>query len=66
MTPIAVSLKTAGEMMELSEDTIARLVDAGELPVIQVGRRRRIPVAALTQWAADRVGTSVATQAVAS
>lgn len=41
---LLVSTRDAAEMLDVSERTVSRLITAGELPVIQMGRIKRIEV----------------------
>lgn len=50
MTSLAVSVKTAAAMTDLSESTIREAIDAQRLPAYRVGRAIRILVADLEQW----------------
>jgi len=49
--PISVTKPVAGELVGLSERTIEKLIDAGELPVMRIGRAVRIRVESLRRWA---------------
>lgn len=43
IVPLAYTFAHAGELLDgLSEKTIKRLADRGELPVVEIGRSRRI------------------------
>lgn len=48
--PLAVSIRTAADMLDLSEWTIREAVSRGQLPARKVGRVLRIEVADLTEW----------------
>jgi excisionase family DNA binding protein len=56
---LAVSVKTAAAMTDLSETTIREAIDAQHLPAYRVGRAIRVTVADLEQWLAGliRVGS---------
>lgn len=59
MAPIAVAVKTAAALTDLSETTIRDAIDAQALPAYRVGRAIRIRVEDLKQWLAGltRVGS---------
>lgn len=51
-TPLAVTLKDAAAMLGLSEKTLRRLADRGQIRLIKVGRRTLVPyqdLSALTE-----------------
>lgn len=50
MTALAVSVKTAAAMCELSESTVREAIDKGRLPAFRVGRAIRIHVTELETW----------------
>jgi excisionase family DNA binding protein len=56
---LAVSVKTAAAITELSETTIREAIDQERLPAYRVGRAIRVTVADLEQWLAGlvRVGS---------
>lgn len=56
---IAVSVKTAASLTDLSETTIREAIDKQHLPAYRVGRAIRVLVADLEQWLAGltRVGS---------
>lgn len=56
---IAVSVKTAAALTDLSESTIREAIDKNVMPAYRVGRAIRILVADLEQWMAGltRVGS---------
>lgn len=47
---IAVAVKTAAAMTDLSESTIREAIDKGALPAYRVGRSIRIKVSDLEDW----------------
>lgn len=49
MTPLTLSVHDAAELLGVSDDLVYRLCDEQLLPVIQLGRRRVIPRAAIDQ-----------------
>lgn len=57
--PLAVSVKTAAAMTDLSETTIREAIAKDELPAYRVGRAIRVRVADLENWLAGlvRVGS---------
>ena len=48
-TPISLSIKESGAVLGVSANTVRRLVAAGRLPSIRIGRRRLVPVEALKE-----------------
>lgn len=50
MTAVAVSVKTAAAMTEVSETTLRAEIEAQRLPAYRVGRAIRIRVADLEEW----------------
>lgn len=50
MNAIAVSVKTAAAMVEVSESTIREAIDKGALTAFRIGRAIRIHVAELEAW----------------
>lgn len=56
---LAVSVKTAAALTDLSESTIREAIDSQRLPAYRVGRAIRIFTADLEQWMAGlvRVGS---------
>jgi excisionase family DNA binding protein len=66
MEPLAVTLSTAADVLAVSPRTIRRLLDAGELQRIRIGRSVRISAASLRRYIEDasnvgnnRVGAAV-------
>jgi excisionase family DNA binding protein len=57
--PLAVSVKTAAAMTDLSETTIREAIDKQRLPAYRVGRAIRVLVVDLQAWLAGltRVGS---------
>ncbi len=49
-TPLALSPAKAADLLGVSRTIINNLMYSGELPNIQVGRRRLIPLKALETW----------------
>jgi hypothetical protein len=58
--PRVIGLEVAAQVYGLSADTLARLQDAEGLPVIRMGSRRLLPVAAADAWFAARISPAVA------
>ena len=50
MTALAVSVKTAAAMVDVSESTIREAIDKKRLPAFRVGRAIRIHVSELEAW----------------
>jgi excisionase family DNA binding protein len=48
-TPLSLSIKESGAVLGVSANTVRRLVAAGRLPSIRIGRRRLVPVEALKE-----------------
>lgn len=46
----AVSIRTAAEMYDVSQDTIRAAIRSGDLDAKKIGTRWAIPVAALERW----------------
>ena len=51
---LAVTFQEAAELVSVSEKTIRRLVDQGDLPVVKIGRAKRIAVKDLEQMLEDK------------
>lgn len=58
MPPLALSYADAGRLIDVSESTIKRLVAAGELCAIDVGRSRRVPVSEVERYVARQLGAA--------
>lgn len=54
--PRLVSVDIAGEIYGVSADTIVRLQDDEGLPVVRIGKRRLVPIAAADAWFAQLGG----------
>jgi excisionase family DNA binding protein len=52
--PLLIRVEEAARMLSLSRSTIYEMLDAGELPSVRRGVARRIPLAALRAWVAER------------
>lgn len=59
MNAIAVSVKTAAALLDVSESTIREAINKQQIPAFRVGRSPRIKVADLDAWcdAQPRVGS---------
>ncbi len=58
--PRVLGIEVAARVYSLSADTIARLQDQEGLPLIRVGTRRLVPVAAADAWFAARTSGGAA------
>jgi len=47
---LALNVAEAGEVLGIDRRLVTRLIDAGELPCIRVGRRRLIPLEGIKQF----------------
>lgn len=56
ITPRLLGLEVAADVYGISADTIARLQDAGQMPVVRIGNRRLVPVAATDAWIESMTG----------
>lgn len=54
--PRLVSVDVAGEIYGVSADTIVRLQDDEGLPIVRIGKRRLVPIAAADAWFATLGG----------
>ena len=50
MNPLAVSVRTAADMLDISDSTIRLAIDKQQLPAFRVGRMVRIYVEDLKAW----------------
>jgi excisionase family DNA binding protein len=57
--PLLVRVEEAARILSLSRSTIYETMDAGELPSVRRGTARRIPLAALREWVARQIDSSV-------
>lgn len=53
-SPLLVRVEEAARILSLGRSKIYELLGSGELPSVKCGKSRRIPLAALEQWVADR------------
>ncbi len=60
MPPLALSYVDAGRLLDVSESTVKRLVVAGQLRAIDVGRSRRVPVSEVERYIARQLGAAFA------
>lgn len=51
---LLVRVEEAAQMLSLGRSTVYELIASGELPSVTIGAARRIPMAALEQWVAQR------------
>lgn len=59
MTGRWYSIKEAAEVLDVSHDTVSRLIERGDLPAVRVSERIvRIPVPALDFYASGRKASS--------
>jgi excisionase family DNA binding protein len=47
---LALSIAEAADALALSARTVEELVKLGQLPIVRIGRRVLLPVAALKSW----------------
>ena len=59
MTTLAVSIKNASQMTDISETTLRDAINKQQLPAFRVGRSIRVRVTDLDQWLSTltRVGS---------
>jgi excisionase family DNA binding protein len=62
MNPEIMTLKEVADYIRLSEKTVSRLAQKGEIPALRVGRHWRFDRAAIDAWMAGRKTVSVADQ----
>ena len=55
---LAVDLAEAGEMLGVGRSTVHKMVRAGKLPHVRIGRRIIIPVKALKDWLEQQASES--------
>lgn len=55
---LLLTVEEAARRIKFSRSKTYQLVADGEIPSIQVGSQRRIPIAALAQWLARKVEES--------
>ena len=58
--PRLLGVEVAALVYGISADTIAAGQDAGELPVLRIGRRRLVPVKAMDAWIDAQLAESAA------
>ena len=51
---LATTFKEAADLLSVSERTIRRLVNQGDLPVVKIGRAKRIAIKDLEQLLEDK------------
>ena len=62
MTPSFVAAKDVATALGISTRMVHQLLDAGELPWVNIGRRRRIPIREFEAWIEARTADALATQ----
>jgi excisionase family DNA binding protein len=60
MPALLVRPEEAARMLQISRTEMFRMIKAGEIGSILIGRRRRIPVAALNEYVAVRIAAASA------
>ena len=53
--PLLLRIPEAARLLSLGRSTVYELIASGELPSVTIGAARRIPLAALEQWIAQRI-----------
>jgi excisionase family DNA binding protein len=56
VSALGLGVGEAAELVGIGEAELRRRIRSGELPTIQVGRRRLIPVSRLIQWLHEAAG----------
>ncbi|MER7751091.1 helix-turn-helix domain-containing protein [Kitasatospora sp. NPDC097643] len=59
-TLVALTVEEAARRLGVGRTTMYGLVSSGEVPSVMIGRLRRIPAQALSDYIADRAGATVA------
>jgi excisionase family DNA binding protein len=54
--PVVYRVEEAAEALRISRDAVYELIRSGQLRSFKVGRRRLVPIAALTEYVASRSG----------
>lgn len=54
--PVVYRVEEAAEALRLTRDAIYELIRSGQLRSFKVGRRRLVPIDALTEYVASRSG----------
>ena len=57
--PLLVRVEEAAHILSLGRTMIYELLANGQLPSVTIGTARRIPLAALEKWVADRTSYGV-------
>ena len=55
---LAVGLAEAAELLGVGRSTLHRMVRAGEIPHVRIGRRIIFPMAALNAWLDEQASTA--------
>lgn len=51
---LLLRIEEAAEILQVGRSTIYLLIGTGELPIVKIGRSRRIPVSALEVWVKEQ------------
>lgn len=57
VTPLLLSVDEAAKALRLSRSLIYELIRSGQLRTVKAGRRRLVPVLALSEYVASLTGT---------
>jgi excisionase family DNA binding protein len=60
--PMFLTAAQVGAALGVSAKTVLAMLDAGELPWVHIGKRRRIPAAEFRAWCAARTADAVSVQ----
>lgn len=60
---LLLTVPDVAKAFRLAESTVYELLAAGQLPSIQIGKSRRVPVTALRAWIAERLEAARQAQA---
>lgn len=61
-SPMFLTASQVGRSLGISAKTVFGMLDAGELPWVRIGRRRRVPATEFYAWCAARTEDAVAVQ----
>lgn len=53
--PLLVSTQVAAELLGISQRTAIKLIDAGDLRSLKIGRRRMVPMSAVHEFIEQRL-----------
>lgn len=62
ITPLFLTAGQVGKALGVSAKTVLGMLDAGDLPWVRIGSRRRVPAAEFFSWCAARTEDAVAVQ----